>query len=116
MRIETDIGITESLTIYDAKMPPGKGSLDPINVILRDFGGQGQIIVECYGTAWAHWFGGIGLNTLRGFISRCDEHHLSDKLAHCTTRRPAKHEREYLKHIARAVIDAMKNQPLQLSP
>jgi len=28
MRIDRDIGITDSLIIYEAKMPPGKGALD----------------------------------------------------------------------------------------
>lgn len=116
MRIETDIGITESLTIYDAKMPPGKGSLDPINVILRDFGGAGQIIVECYGDAWSHWFGAIGQETLRQFIADTNEHYLATKLTSSTVRSAKKREESYVTYIARAVIDAMKNQPLQLSP
>ena len=108
MRIDRDIGITDSFTIYEAKMPPGKGSLDPVTVILRDFGGEGQIIVECYGAAWSHWFGAIGDSTLRKFISGCDEYYLSTKLTSSTVRSVKKSEESYVAHIARAVIDALK--------
>lgn len=108
MRIEKDIGITESLTIFDATMPPGKGVLDPITIILRDFGGSGQIIVECYGAAWSHWFGAIGNRSLRKFISEVDKHYLSGKLVCTTIRSDKKRERDYVMHIADAIIDAMK--------
>jgi hypothetical protein len=108
MRIERDIGITESLTIFDATMPPGKGTLDPITVILRDFGGSGQIIVECYGTAWSHWFGAIGNSSLRTFMSNVDKHYLSGKLVCSTVRSDKKRERDYVLHIAAAIIEAMK--------
>lgn len=108
MRIERDMGITESLTIYEAKMPPGKGTLDPINVILRDFCGQGQIIVECYGSAWSHWFGAIGDSKLREFIAGCDEYYLATKLTSTTTRATTKREESYVQHIARAVIESLK--------
>jgi hypothetical protein len=107
-RIERDIGITESLTIYEANMPPGKGTLDPVTVILRDFGGQGQIIVECYGDAWAHWFGAIGSASLREFVASIDEYYLATKLTNSTVRKATKREESYVVHIARAIIDAMK--------
>lgn len=108
MRINTEIGITESFTIYDAEMPKGKGVLDPITVILRDRAGCGQIIIECYGDAWAHWFGAIGSKSIRSFISGCDEYYLSTKLISSTCREPKKREEKYLLHITRAVIKALK--------
>lgn len=108
MRICRDIGITESMTIFDAAMPPGKGALDPITVILRDFGGSGQIIVECYGAAWSHWFGAIGNCSLHKFISEVDKHYLSDKLVCTTIRSDKKRERDYVLHIAASIIEAMK--------
>ena len=111
MRIERDIGITESMTIYEAAMPVGKGALDPVNLILRDFGGQGQIIVECYGDAWSHWFGAIGESTLRDFISGIDEYYLSGKLISSTVRKNTKREEFYVQHISRAIIDALKVKP-----
>ena len=107
MRIDHDIGITESLTIYEAAMPHGKGTLDPINVILRDFGGQGQIIVECYGDAWAHWFGAIGNDSLRKFIAGCDEYYLAGKLTGSTVRTAKKRECDYTIHISRAIVAAL---------
>lgn len=107
MRIERDIGITESLTIYEAKMPPGKGTLDPVTVILRDFGGQGQIIVECYGDAWAHWFGAIGDQSLRKFLAGCDEYYLATKLTSSTVRKSTKREEAYVQSIAKAIVEEM---------
>lgn len=109
MRIETDICVSEALTIFDASMPPGKGALDPVNVILRDFGGSGQVIVECYGAAWAAWFGAIGSRSLRAFLADCSEHYLADKLVCQTVRQPKKREEAYVVHVARAVVDAMKD-------
>ena len=101
-------GISELMTIYDAPMPPGRGVLDPVTVILRDFGGNGQIIVECYGDAWAHWFGAIGDEKLRDFIAGCNEHYLATKLTSSTVRRNTKREDAYVTHIARTIIKAMK--------
>lgn len=108
MRIEQHISITEGFTIHGAEMPHGKGVLDPVTVILRDFGGSGQIIVGCYGDAWAHWFGAIGSKSLRDFISGCDEYYLATKLISSTVRCAKKREEAYVTNIARAVIRAMK--------
>lgn len=88
-------------------MPQGKGTLDPVTVILRDFGGSGQIIVECYGDAWAHWFGAIGSDTLREFIAGCSDVYLATKLTSSTVRRNTNREDNYVTHIARAIIQAM---------
>lgn len=107
MRIEHS-GITELITIYEARMSSGRGILDPVTVILRDFVGSGQIIVECYGDAWAHWFGAIGNNTLCEFIAGCSEDYLATKLTSSTVRKNTKREDSYVTHIARAVIEALK--------
>ncbi len=98
----------DAFTIYEAPMPPGKSVLDPITVLLRDFGGSGQVIVECYGAAWSCWFGAIGSYTLRLFLAGCDEHYLAGKLGCVTHRSTTKREEAYLRHIARAVIAALK--------
>jgi len=96
------------LIIYEATRAPGKGVLDPITVILRDFGGQGQIVVECYGAAWSHWFGVIGEITLRQFISGCDEYYLATKLCSSTVRKTTKREEAYVQDVSKAIIQAMK--------
>lgn len=88
--------------------------LDPITVTLRDFGGSGQIIVECFGAAWSQWFGAIGGNkTLREFIASCDEYYLGQKLASCTARRTTKREEAWVCDIARAVIAAIQKDQTQ---
>ena len=45
----------EALRIYEAKADGllGRATIPPITVLLRDFGGMGQIIVECDGSAWS---------------------------------------------------------------
>jgi hypothetical protein len=98
----------EAFVIYEAIRQPGSGTLDPITVLLRDFGGSGQIIVECFGAAWSNWFGAIGQESLRQFLSGCDEYYLATKFASCTARHTTKREEEYLQDIARAVIAALK--------
>lgn len=107
MRV-TDQFQVDAFTIYEAPMPPGKSVLDPITVLLRDFGGSGQVIVECYGAAWSCWFGAIGGDTLRQFLVDCDEFYLAGKLGCVTHRSTTKREESYLKHICRAVIAALK--------
>ena len=101
-------GISVSaFVIYDAPRRTGRGMLDPITVILRDWGGGGQIIVECFGAAWSHWFGAIGTQTLCTFIVQCDAGYLADKLISTTVRNPAKqrylNELAYLEDIAKAI-------------
>jgi hypothetical protein len=97
-----------AFVIYDATRRTGRGMLDPITVIFRDFGGSGQIIVECFGAAWSHWFGAIGTQTLCTFIAGCDAGYVADKLMSTTVRNPAKqrylNELGYLEDIANAVL------------
>lgn len=107
MRIDDTVKV-EAFTIYEAQRAPGRGALDPITVVLRDLGGSGQIIVECYGDAWSHWFGAIGSETLRQFVAGCDEGYLAGKLTSSTVRRPTMREEGYVLCIARAVIAALK--------
>lgn len=107
MRVQA-ISSFEAFTIYDAMRAPGRGMHDPITVLLRDLGGGGQIIVECYGDAWAHWFGAIGSGTLREFLSGCSEDYLAGKLISSTKRRSTKREEAYVQDIARVVIAALK--------
>lgn len=107
MRIQKIEGI-DAFTIFEAPMPSGRGALDPITVILRDFGGQGQIIVECFGSAWAHWFGAIGHEALRAFIAGCHPEYLATKLLSNTSQPFNKTTQKWVGHIAEAVVKSMK--------
>lgn len=100
----------EAFTIYEAATEPNRGALDPINVFLRDLGGQGQIVVECYGSAWSHWFGAIGQRTLRQFLCDCNPDYIADKLICTVTRKTTKHESAYVHRIAKAVHAALLEQ------
>lgn len=101
----------DAFTIYDAPMPRGKGALDPITVILRDFGGSGQIIVECYGSAWSHWFGAIGTQPLRQFVGTCHPEYLSTKLLSTTSQRFNKTTEKWVERIAFAIVKHLGGKP-----
>lgn len=104
----TPIEQLDAFVIYDAPMPPNRGVLDPVTVILHDHGGRGGIIVECYGCAWSCYFGSIGSETLREFIAGCDKYYLASKLVTQTVRHATKREELYAQNIAEAVINALK--------
>lgn len=99
---------TAFFVIRDAMRKPGRGMIDPITVLLRDFAGSGQIIVECYGAAWSAWFGSIGAGSFASFIATCDEQYLAGKLVSVTCRRTTKNEESYVQDICRAVIEAVE--------
>lgn len=111
MIVETDTPAFKAIKISGAMRAPGRGTLDPITVLLCDMGGRGRIIVECFGEAWAHYFGSIGKESLRDFVAGCDEYYLADKLISHAWHRPKKSEEKYLQDIARAVIAALKGDP-----
>ena len=48
--------------------------LDPVNVLLEDFGpGQGKITIECFGKAWtSYWNAMWKENTIDKFFCDCD--------------------------------------------
>lgn len=102
MRVEKNT--VEAFTIYEASRAPGLGMLDPINVVLRDMGGCGQVVVVSFGAAWSCWFGAIGLRTLREFLADTSEEYLAGRLVSQNVRRTTKREEAYVKDIARAVI------------
>ena len=107
MRVEKDIGITESFIIYEGPTPLGRGTLDPITVILRDFGGSGQIIVECYGSAWSHWFGAIGDKSLKRFLAGCNPGYLADKLLSNTAQPFNQRTQSWVERIVFAIHQAI---------
>lgn len=97
---------TESLSFHALRIFDAD-KLDPITVLMRGEQHQlgrnsGTIIVECYGQAWACYFGSIGQCSLAKFLSN-DAEYLANKLARGTEK---KHERAYLLRIAQAVTAA----------
>lgn len=108
-RIEP-LATVDSFVIHGAHTPTNRGQLDPITVILLDFGsGRGQIIVECYGSAWSTYFGAMGC-TLREFICSINAGYLSNRLACNTVQAPSKRMDEYAERVSTAVIEAVKTQ------
>lgn len=56
--------------------------LDPIRVTLDDIEpGRGRITVECYGRAWASYWGAMGDQGIAQFFAGCDNHYLISNLA-----------------------------------
>lgn len=56
--------------------------LDPIRVTLDDIEpGKGRINIECYGKAWASYWGAMGEQTIAQFFASCDNDYLIRNLA-----------------------------------
>ena len=56
--------------------------LDPIRVTLDDIApGKGRINIECWGEAWASYWGGMGAKTIARFFAGCDNEYLIGNLA-----------------------------------
>lgn len=100
MRVEQQTA--QVLTIFDAP------ALDPINVVLQDFGpGNGRIIIECYGKVWARYWGAMGTQRIAEFFCTTDTGYLVSKL-HNDTRRLKKAEEAYMVRIIDAVREALR--------
>jgi hypothetical protein len=100
MRVEQQLA--QVLTIYDAP------ALDPINVVLQDFGpGNGRIIIECYGKVWTKYWGAMGSQRIAEFFCTTDAGYLVSKL-HNDTRRLKKADEEYMLRIIEAVREALR--------
>lgn len=79
----------------------GVERLDPVNVVFQDTGpGQGRVWIECYGKAWATWWGAMGARTVRQFVADCDTDYLHRNLQPTGT----KAEQAYLERICTVVI------------
>lgn len=100
MKVADDIA--EVFVVLDAP------KLDPITVIIQNRGANaGRLIVECYGQAWACFFGGTGERFIADFIAGLDASYLAGKL------RPSagkfkRSDDEYLVRVAGAVIAGMR--------
>jgi hypothetical protein len=67
----------------------GVENLDTINVVFEDFGpGQGRIMVECFGDAWAHYWGAMGSESVAEFVMTADEDYITGKLYSGHNREP----------------------------
>lgn len=93
----------DAFTIFEAP------KLDPVTVILQDFGGSGRLTVECYGLAWSTYFGAIGTATLRKFLAGCDSDYLANRMWPPRQRR-VKSDYAYLVRIVEAVQTAIREQ------
>lgn len=68
-----------TVTILRITEVPG---LDPIRVTLDDIGpSQGRINIECYGEAWASYWGGMGNQGIAEFFVGCDNSYLVGNIA-----------------------------------
>jgi hypothetical protein len=83
-------------------------TLDPITVLLQEFGGgKGRIVLECYGLAWTTYFGAMGSETLREFVTTCSADYLANRMWPAKQRR-TKADYGYLLRIVEAVQEALK--------
>ena len=102
MKIEPTT-ITEALRITELD------GLDPITVIFQDTAPeQGRIWVECYGNAWASWWGSMGTRSVREFVAGCDPGYLSSGLRWGRMKQESQKADAYLGRIAAAIITALK--------
>lgn len=70
---------TSTITMLRITEVPG---LDPIRVMLDDIGpSQGRINIECYGKAWASYWGAMGGRTIAQFVASCGNHYLIKNLS-----------------------------------
>lgn len=96
------------ITAFEISEAP---SLDPIRVILQDIApGRGRVIVECFGKAWAAYWGAMGDGvTLIDFLLKADADYIAGAMARNTPLpvRVAKAEADYLLKIVKAVKDSL---------
>lgn len=101
---------TVELTSYQAYEIPDADGLDSIRFMLQDVGpGAGRLLVECYGEAWATYWGGMGQRTIREFLSTCSG---VDYVVNCLLsprKNRSKATEVYLSKIVAAVLTAIRS-------
>lgn len=111
MRIENAYGV-RVFRVFDAT------NLDPITVMLQDCGsGSGRLMIECYGCAWAAYWGAIGTRNIAEFLLCCSPQYIAERM-HPNDRRMTNREKQYLLRIVEAVhsaIGSLRNTPEQAS-
>lgn len=66
---------TETFVLTDIQ------NLDPVTVYVTNYQlGKGKIVIECYGQAWACYWGGMGENTLQQFFVTCENDYIIHKM------------------------------------
>lgn len=77
--MKVEIGTVNIVRITDIM---ASHRLDPIRVTLDDIApGKGRICIECYGKAWASYWGAMGNRTIAQFFIDCDNGYLIGNLA-----------------------------------
>jgi hypothetical protein len=103
----------ECFTVYNA------GALDPVLVILQDFGaGRGRLTLECYGRAWSAYWGAMGDDSLRDFLLNVSPEYIVTNLLRpldLSQRRRATEEK-YLTRIVRAARTGLSMTPEDVAP
>ena len=55
--------------------------LDPVTMYTTNYApGQGKIVIECYCSSWAAYWGGMGESTLQEFLLTCENDYILGKL------------------------------------
>ena len=59
----------------------GWDRLDAVTVYVTNYKqGQGKLVIECYGEAWAHYWSHMGENTLQQFVLGAENDYILGKL------------------------------------
>lgn len=99
--MRTETAKTEGFTIFDAD------GFDPILVVFQDLGdGRGRLLLECYGWAWATYWGAMG-TTVRDFVDHCGVDYIVNRMTNAQRRNTAV-EVKRLEGIVRAVKAAIR--------
>lgn len=96
---------TGTVTIVRITDIAASHSLDPIRVTLDDIEpGKGRINIECWGKAWASYWGGMGKKTIAQFFASCDNGYLIQNLTSGGTLQETRYSAEALAAFARKTI------------
>jgi len=93
---------TVSVHVVDAHTEPWH---DPITVFFQDFEpGKGRMVFECYGQAWAAYWGAMSGQTIREFVKSASAEYLCNKLAR---QKQTKSEGVYLRRLVNAIKESL---------
>lgn len=71
--------VEKSLT--DTYVLHGLKDLDPVTVFVTNYElGKGKLVIECFGDAWANYWGAMGDRTLQEFVLKAENDYLLRKL------------------------------------
>ena len=81
--------------------------LDPISVILEDFGvGQGKATIECFGKAWSNYWGAMGNSNISDFLIDSHYDYLIEKFQPTLNRQiPIDDEEEMKVDLKKKIIE-----------